>query len=102
MHVVVRQPIPDASSRRFALARRIRPIGAAEGGTRTQISLPQGMIYCWWHFGQPLLDDLVFEIEFAAGGERTPGRYYQLYQGNIGGVGMYLEFQTDLFRPGPG
>jgi hypothetical protein len=68
----------------------------------TRISLPQGMAYGWWHFSQPLFDDLVFEVEFGAGDERIPGRYYQLYQGQIGGVGMYLGFQTDLFRPGLG
>lgn len=66
---------------------------------RQPIAMPQGMGYGWWHFPQPLLNDLFFEIEFIAGDERSPGRYYQLYQGKIGGVGMYFGFQTDVMRP---
>jgi hypothetical protein len=66
------------------------------------ISMPQGMAYGWWHFPKQLLRDLTFDVEIVAGDERTPGRYYQLYQGQIGGQGMYLGFQTDLRHPSIG
>src|SRR4051812_45827615 len=68
----------------------------------TPISMPQGMAYGWWHFPEPLIQDLTFDIEIVAGDERCPGRYYQLYQGQIGGQGVYFGFQTDLLRPGLG
>lgn len=68
----------------------------------TAITLPQGMAYGWWHFPEPFLDDVTFEVEFVSGDERQPGRYYQLYQGKIGDVGIYLGFQTDICRPGIG
>jgi len=66
---------------------------------RTPLTLPQGMAYGWWHFAQPLLDDFCFEVEIKAGDDQIPGRYFQLYQGQIGGVGMYLGFQTDIAKP---
>ena len=68
----------------------------------TSIKLPQGMAYGWWYFPKELLHDLVFEVEFVSGDERSPGRYFQLYQGYIGGYGIYFGFQTDIFRPGVG
>lgn len=68
----------------------------------TSINMPQGMAYGWWYFPQPLLHDLTFEVEFVSGDERSPGRYYQLYQRQIGGCGMYFGFQTDIMRPGVG
>ena len=68
----------------------------------TPISMPQGMAYGWWHFPNQFVQDLTFDIEIVAGDERTPGRYYQLYQGQIGGQGMYFGFQTALMRPGIG
>jgi len=68
----------------------------------TPISMPQGMAYGWWHFPQELLKDLTFEVEFVSGDEKSPARYYQLYQGKIGGIGMYFGFQTDICRPGMG
>ncbi len=68
----------------------------------TPISMPQGMAYGWWHFPKPLVRDLTFDIEIVAGDERSPGRYYQLYQEQIGGQGAYFGFQTDLMRPGVG
>jgi hypothetical protein len=68
----------------------------------SRIAMPQGMAYGWWHFPEALVQDLTFDIEIVAGDERSPGRYYQLYQGQIGGHGMYLGFQTHLMRPGIG
>jgi hypothetical protein len=69
---------------------------------KTPINNSQGMAYGWWHFPQQLLHDLTFEVEFISGDERSPGRYYQLYQGQIGGCGMYFGFQTDIMRHGLG
>jgi len=60
------------------------------------------MVYGWWHFQQEVVSDLVFEIEIPAGDERVPGRYFQLYQGKIAGIGFYLGLQTDLAKPGCG
>lgn len=64
------------------------------------IRMPQGMAFGYWHFPQEKIHDLTFEITIEAGDERRPGRYLQLYQGHIGGIGMYFGFQTDLSRPG--
>lgn len=61
--------------------------------------LPQGMAYGNWDFPQPQLNDLAFEIEIASGDQQKPGRYFQLYDGNVGGTGKYFGFQTDLWHP---
>jgi hypothetical protein len=68
----------------------------------TPIAMPQGMAFGWWRFPNPVVGDLTFDIDLVAGDERSPGRYFQLYQGQIGGQGMYFGFQTDLMRPGAG
>jgi hypothetical protein len=69
---------------------------------KTRISVPQGMAYGWWHFAFPFIDDLMFDVELLSGDEQTPGRYYQLYQGQISGVGAYFGFQTNLWLPDMG
>lgn len=66
------------------------------------ISTPQVMACGSWHFPVPILQDLRFEVQFLSGHGRTPGRYYQLYQGQLGGVGIYLGFQSDIVRPDVG
>lgn len=66
------------------------------------MTLPQGMAYGWWHFDEQWLETLEFQIEIMSGDERSPGRYFQLYQGHVGEYGMYMGFQTDLYRPGMG
>jgi len=63
------------------------------------VQLPQGMAYGWWHFDVPSVRDLSFRIQIAGDTNRLPGRYLQLYQGKIAGVGFYLGFQTDTLRP---
>jgi len=62
-------------------------------------SLPQGMAYGNWDFSQQQLNDLAFEIEIVSGDEQYPGRYFQLYDGNVGGIGKYFGFQTELWNP---
>lgn len=62
-------------------------------------SLPQGMAYGNWDFPEQKLKDLAFEIEIVSGDEQKPGRYFQLYDGNVGGIGKYFGFQTDLWHP---
>lgn len=64
--------------------------------------LPQGMAYGNWDFPCPTIEDLAFEIELRGNTDPMPGRYYQLYDGHIGGVGSYFGLQTNLFRPGHG
>ena len=66
---------------------------------RTRIPLPAGMAYGWWQFDSDFLEDLSFEVDLLSGEEETPGRYFQLYQGRIGGVGFYFGFQTNVFHP---
>ena len=65
-------------------------------------SLPQGMGYGNWDFGRPTIESLEFDIEIVSGDEQKPGRYFQLYDGNVGRVGKYFGFQSDLFYPGRG
>jgi len=66
------------------------------------VQLPQGMAYGWWHFRVPFIRDLSFRVQIGGDTARLPGRYLQLYQGRIAGVGFYLGFQTDVFQPAAG
>src|SRR4051794_35351417 len=69
---------------------------------QTVLPSPQGMAYLSWTFDRPPLDDLFFDVEILIGDEPYPGRYFQLFQGRIGGAGFDLGFQTDVFAPGAG
>jgi hypothetical protein len=66
------------------------------------MNIPQGMAYANWEFPIPYLDDLTFELEILSNVDQIPGRYYQLYDGHIGGVGSYFGLQTNLFNPSTG
>lgn len=66
------------------------------------MQLPQGMAYGNWDFSNPTLEDLAFEIELCGNTDPMPGRYFQLYDGHIAGVGSYFGLQTNLFQPGCG
>jgi hypothetical protein len=66
------------------------------------INLPQGMAYGWWHFPSSKFENLMFEVELSRSVSATDRCYIQLYQGHIGGVGMYFGFQTDIWKPGCG
>ncbi|MBW3598379.1 MAG: hypothetical protein KY475_14045 [Planctomycetes bacterium] len=59
----------------------------------------RSMIYGYWHFANSIVDDLSFEIEIAGNVDISPGRFYQLYQGKMRGVGFYFGLQTDLYYP---
>lgn len=66
------------------------------------MQLPQGMAYGNWDFPASTLRDLTFEIEIRGNVDRRPGRFLQLYDGHIAGVGSYFGLQTDVFKPGHG
>ena len=66
------------------------------------MQLPQGMAYGNWDFPESTLRDLTFEIEICGNVERHPGRYLQLYDGQIAGIGSYFGLQTDVFKLGHG
>jgi hypothetical protein len=68
----------------------------------TQMQLPKGMAYGNWDFPISTLRDLTFEIEIRGNVDRYPGRYLQLYQGDIAGIGCYFGLQTDVAKPGYG
>jgi hypothetical protein len=65
-------------------------------------SLPWGMAYGNWNFDRPLLDDIQFEIEISGDTSTSVGRYFQLYDFKIGGIGQYFGLQTNLNRPQSG
>ena len=66
------------------------------------MNLPKGMAYGNWEFPLPKLHDLTLEIEIRGNVERRPGRYLQLYDGDIAGIGSYFGLQTDVAKPGYG
>ena len=66
------------------------------------MNLPKGMAYGNWEFPLPKLHDLTLEIEIRGNIDRRPGRYLQLYDGNIAGIGCYFGLQTDIAKPGYG
>lgn len=66
------------------------------------MELPIGMAYGNWDFPSRTINDLTLEIEICGNIEQRPGRFYQLYDGGISGVGCYFGFQTDIFIPGCG
>src|SRR5258708_36005248 len=69
---------------------------------QTVLPSPQGMAYLSWAFDRPSLDDLFFDVEILAGDEPYPGRYFQLFQGHIGGAPIDLGLPTDGLQPGAG
>jgi len=66
------------------------------------MQLPKGMAYGNWDFPSPALRDLRFEIDIRGNVDRRPGRYLQLYDGSISGIGCYFGLQTDVSKPGYG
>jgi hypothetical protein len=60
------------------------------------------MVYGNWDFQLPKLRDLTIDIEIRGNVQQHPGRYMQLYDGNISGIGCYFGFQTDFIKPGYG
>ncbi len=66
------------------------------------MQLPKGMVYGNWDFPLPKLRDLTIDIEIRGNVELHPGRYLQLYDGRIAGVGCYFGLQTDVAKAGYG
>jgi hypothetical protein len=63
------------------------------------VQLPKGMAYGNWDFPVSKLRDLTLDIEIRGNVDRHPGRYLQLYDGGIAGVGCYFGLQTDVAKP---
>lgn len=67
-----------------------------------RMQLPQAMAYGNWDFPSTTLKDLAIEIEICGNTDPMSGRYFQLYDGHIGGAGSYFGLQTNLLQPGFG
>lgn len=97
-------------------SRTIKAIAVKEGWNNSPVAsvtyiidygdLPLGEIgglqYVSWDFGIERFKDYYIDITIHNEPDNHDGLYFQMYQGEINGVGFYFGLQTDVYRPGAG
>lgn len=58
-----------------------------------------GLHYVYWDFGTNNIRGIVVNITICDEPDNKDGLYFQMYQGQINGVGFYFGIQTDVYRP---
>ncbi len=61
-----------------------------------------GLHYVYWDFGIGNFRSVAVNVTVYDEPDNNDGLYFQMYQGQINGVGFYFGIQTDVYRPGVG
>src|SRR2546425_1201416 len=93
----------SSSAATVANQKRLNQIVHSPGvAGQTENLLPAGLTYVWWKFGVAEFEDFQIDITIHNDLGTKPGTYFQMYQGQIGGLGFYLGLQTDVYQPNRG
>ena len=58
-----------------------------------------GLHYVYWDFGINNIRSIEIKITICDEPDNQDGLYFQMYQGQINGVGFYFGIQTDIYKP---
>jgi len=61
-----------------------------------------GLHYVYWDFGMSNFRSILVDITIYSEPDNKDGLYFQMYQGQINGVGFYFGLQTDVYKPDTG